>query len=113
MDTYKKLKKLRQQIVLLPGLKTYKDFDIAVEIGHHELNGKPLTQKQLLLLNIASHATTRRHLDNLMRLGLVEKHQNQSDRRLSELKLSGRAHLLFDHCLVELESLLNDSVSAN
>jgi len=93
--------------VLLPGFKTYKDFDIAIEIGHHELNGKPLTQKQLLLLNIASPATVRRHLSRLIKTGLVVKHEYPNDHRVTCFSLSTRAHLIFDHCIRQLNLLLS------
>lgn len=110
MDVYKRVKKLREHIVLLPGLKTYKDFDIAVEIGHHELNGDPLTQKALLSLNIASPATVRRHLGRLVKAGLVLKHQHADDQRVTFFTLSPIAHSLFDHCVKQLSHLMTNQV---
>lgn len=73
MKHYKKLRKIRERLVLLPGLRSYKDFDISIEIGYHEHKGSPLTLKQLLLENIASEVTVRRHLSRLIKEGLVEK----------------------------------------
>lgn len=105
-DTYKKVKKLREHIVLLPGLTTYKDFDIAVEIGHHEINGKPLTQKELLSLNIASPATIRRHVSRLVKAGMVLKHQDKKDQRVMFFTLSTSTHLLFEQCVKQLSTLL-------
>ncbi len=106
MDRFKKLKEMRKHIVHLPGFKTDKDFDIAVEIGHHELNGTPLTQKQLLLLEIASPATVRRHLNDLIKGGLVDKSQNPNDLRVAHLKLSRHAHDIFNQCIKQISELL-------
>lgn len=104
-----KLRKLREHIVLLPGLKTYKDFDIAIEIGHHELIGKPLNQKQLLLLDIAAPATVRRHLNRLIGAGLVSKKIDENDHRFAYFVLTERAHLIFDRCISQLSVLLGAS----
>ena len=107
IDTpYVKLRRLREHIALLPGLKTYKDFDIAIEIGHHELIGNPLNQKQLLLLDIAAPATVRRHLNRLISVGLVNKQVDASDHRYAYFVLTERAHVLFDNCINQLSSLL-------
>src|SRR5262245_42953969 len=57
----------------LPLLKTVVDFDLACEIGYHQLVGCPLTVKQLLLLNLAPPATVLRRLDRLCVLGMVER----------------------------------------
>jgi len=103
---YAKLRKLREEIVLLPGLRTYKDFDIAIEIGHYELLGTPLNQKQLLLLDIASPATVRRHLNRLIRSGFVEKKLTEDDLRCTSLILSRQAHSVFDQCVDRLKHLL-------
>lgn len=103
---YAKLRKLREEIVLLPGLRTYKDFDIAIEIGHYELLGTPLNQKQLILLNIASPATVRRHLNRLIRSGFVEKMPMKDDLRCASLMLTKQAHAVFDQCIARLKHLL-------
>lgn len=110
MDTYIKLRKLREHIVLLPGLRTYKDFDIAIEIGHHELTGNVLTQKQLLLLDIASPATVRRHLNRLVKTGLVEKKVDTNDHRVIYFTLSARAHAIFDQCISQLSDMLGTEI---
>ncbi len=62
MHTFKKLKAAREHLVLLPGLKSYKDFDIAIEIGYHEKLGTPLSLKELLSIEVCSSASVRRHL---------------------------------------------------
>jgi len=106
MSKFNKLKQLREQIVLLPGLRTYKDFDIAIEIGHQELLGKPVTQKQLLLSQIASPATVRRHLGRLIKSGLVLRSVSPENRRVVYFLLSPKAHNLFDSCLKQLQGML-------
>lgn len=101
---------MRQHLVLLPGFKTYKDFDISVEIGHSECEGRPLTLKQLLLENISSEATVRRHLSRLINDGLVEKKKNPNDQRSFHLILTDKSHLLFEQCLNELTAILAELI---
>jgi len=110
---YAKLRMLREQIVLLPGLKTYKDFDIAVEIGHYELLGNPLNQKQLLLLDISSPATVRRHLNRLIRIGYIEKKLIEDDHRCAYFVLTERAHFVFEQCISRLDHLLSETKANN
>ena len=110
MERYRKLRLIRDHIVLLPGLTSYKDFDISIEIGHHEYLGTPLTLKQLLLLDIASEATVRRHLKNLIQRGLVAKVANPDDGRSVVLRLTDKAHALFDDSLNHLRQLIADLI---
>jgi hypothetical protein len=79
----------------LPFLKTLVDFDIASEIGLHELTGPPLTVKQLLLLDLAPSVTVLRRLDRLCNLGVVARTRSLSDGRVNELRLAAAAHQLF------------------
>ena len=79
----------------LPFLKTLTDFDIASEIGLHELTGPPLTVKQLLLLDIAPSVTVLRRLDRLCTLGVVARTRSLTDGRVNELRLSPAVHQLF------------------
>jgi DNA-binding MarR family transcriptional regulator len=72
----------------LPFLKTIVDFDIACEIGYHQLAGCALTVKQLLLLSLAPPATVMRRLDRLCALGVVERRRSLRDGRVHELQLS-------------------------
>lgn len=88
MSTFKKFKKIKSVLGEFPGVKTYKDFDILIEIGFHQEQGSPLTLKQLLLLEIASQATVRRYLASLVRDGMVEKFVSVNDHRYVHLKLS-------------------------
>jgi hypothetical protein len=79
----------------LPFLKTLVDFDIAAEIGLHELTGPPLTVKQLLLLDLAPSVTVLRRLDRLCNLGVVSRTRSLSDGRVNELRLAPAVHQLF------------------
>ena len=108
MHQYKKLREIREHLVLLPGLKSYKDFDISIEIGHHEYEGTPLTLKQLLLEDIASEATVRRHLARLIKDGLVKKNLNPNDQRSVYFTLTDKSHVLFKDCLEKLTVILKE-----
>ena len=93
------LKRLRMQRELgrryLPFLKTLADFDIACEVGLHEVSGAPLTVKQLMLLDIAPAVTVFRRLDRLCAYGAVLRTQSNRDRRVHELRLAPDVHRLF------------------
>lgn len=106
MNTYKKLKLIRSFIARLPGLKSYKDFDIAVEIGYHQRMGKPLTLKQLLLLDIAAGATVRRHLSRMIREGTVIKITPPNDHRTVHFTLSQDTIRTLDQCLEKIHHML-------
>lgn len=108
MERYKKLKKIREHLIRLPGFISYKDFDISIEIGHHELQGAPLTLKRLLLENIASEATVRRHLNNLIKTGMVEKKVNPNDSRSVCFILTKKSHDLFEDCFTQVNLLLKE-----
>jgi DNA-binding MarR family transcriptional regulator len=90
MSTFKKYKKIKSVLGEFPGVKTYKEFDILIEIGYHQEQGGPLTLKQLLLLEVASPATVRRYLANLVRDGMVQKSVSVDDHRAVTLMLSAR-----------------------
>lgn len=110
MQHYKKLRALKDQLTILPGLKSSKDFEISIEIGHYEHEGTPLTLKQLLLEDIASEATVRRHLSRLIKNGLVEKKLNPTDHRSVHFILTDKSHKLFHHCLKQLTLILGEIV---
>jgi len=90
MGTFNRLKKLSLTYASVPGLHGCKEYEIVIEIGYHQEIGSPLTLKQLLLLNIASPATVRRHLASLVREGVVERRSSDHDRRKVHLALSHR-----------------------
>jgi DNA-binding MarR family transcriptional regulator len=72
----------------LPFLKSIVDFDIVIEIGYAEEMGQPLTQKQVLLLNLSSRTTVRRRLARLIDEGIVRRRKNAKDQRSSILTIS-------------------------
>ncbi|MGD9786836.1 MAG: hypothetical protein AB7U30_02670 [Sulfuricellaceae bacterium] len=76
-------------------LQSHEDYAIAAEIGYHQEIGKPLTLKQLFLLEIASPATVQRRLKRLINLGVVSKKYRQSDGRMVELGLSPQTDRAF------------------
>lgn len=65
------------------------------EIGHHQASGKPLTLKQLFLLDVGSVATVQRHLRRFKELGLVHHRRVASDGRVVELTLSAKCLRIF------------------
>ena len=79
----------------LPFLKSIIDFDIVVEIGYAEENGQPLTQKQVLLLNLSSRTTVRRRLARLIEKGTIRRRRNKKDKRSSILTVSPTGMKLF------------------
>lgn len=108
MNTYKKLKQIRLLIARLPGLTSYKDFDIAVEIGFHQRSGTPLTLKRLLLLDIAPAATVRRHLSRMVREGTITKVIPPNDHRTAHFMLGEDAMRALDQCLETIHQSLCD-----
>jgi DNA-binding MarR family transcriptional regulator len=72
----------------LPFLKSILDFDLVIEIGYAEEIGQPLTQKQVLLLNLSSRTTVRRRLASLVARGVVKRRKNVRDQRSSLLTIS-------------------------
>jgi DNA-binding MarR family transcriptional regulator len=76
-------------------LRTGGNHHLISEIGHHQAKGKPLTLKQLFLLDIGSIATVQRHLRKLRELGLVLHRRATGDRRVVELTLSPKCVRLF------------------
>ena len=80
----------------MPFLKSMVDFDIVVEVGYAEEEGRPLTLKQLLLLNHNSRTTVRRRLAHLIEQGIVRRRKNANDRRSSLLSVSSPSLKLFD-----------------
>lgn len=115
MSTFKKFKKIKSVLSEFPGVKTYREFDILIEVGYHQEQGCPLTVKQLMLLEVASQATVRRYLGHLVRDGMVKKIVAVNDHRSVVLKLSGATiKMLSNHLLKILEHLraMHDEVPA-
>lgn len=113
MTTFKKFKKVKSILSEIPGIKTYKDFDILIEIGYHQEEGRPLTLKQLMLLGIASQATVRRYLSCLVRDGMVEKFESVDDQRSVMLRLSASTvKTLSAHFTKIIKHLVNHTVTS-
>ncbi len=106
MSTFKKFKKIKSVLSEFPGVKTYKEFDILIEIGYHQEQGSPLTVKQLMLLEVASQATVRRYLEHLVDDGMVKKIVAVNDHRSVVLKLTNATiKMLSNHLFKILEHL--------
>jgi DNA-binding MarR family transcriptional regulator len=97
MKLFAALRKIREfERLQLPFLKSIIDFDIVVEIGYAEEQQQPLTQKQLLLLNLTSPTTVRRRLAGLLKQGIVRRRKNANDQRSSLLTISSSSVKLLD-----------------
>jgi DNA-binding MarR family transcriptional regulator len=89
MKLFTGLRKLRQfQRLQLPFFHSILDYDIVIEIGYGEELGRPITLKQLFLLNISSRSTVRRKLNRLVDQGIIIRRKTTHDRRASVLTVS-------------------------
>ena len=89
MTLFSALRKIREfERGQLPFLCSITDFDIVIEIGHAEEQQRPLTLKQVLLLNLGSRTTVRRRLAMLIEGGIVRRRKNANDQRSSLLTIS-------------------------
>ena len=89
MHIFTGLKKIRKfERRQLPFLRTVVDFDIVIEIGYAEEQGKSLTLKQLFLLNLSSRTTVRRKLTQLIEREIVVRRKHANDNRSSLLTIS-------------------------
>ena len=77
-------------------LKTMEDYNLVREIGYHQAEGKPLTLKQLFLLDVGSVATVQRRLRRLRQLGVVQQHRSKVDGRAVEFTLAPKALKLLE-----------------
>jgi len=76
-------------------LRTLEDRDLLYEIGYHQMRGKPLGLKQLLLLGIASVPTVQRRLRRLRQAGAIRQQRASHDRRVIEVTLAPRIAQIF------------------
>ena len=76
-------------------LSSVEDHHLIVEIGYHQAKGRPLTLKQLFLLDVGSVATVQRRLRRLKELGLIQQRRAASDRRAVELTLTPKCVRIF------------------
>ena len=79
----------------LPELRTLEDHHLIHEIGYHQAKGRPLTLKQLFLLDAGSIATVQRRLRRLKQLGVIAQRRSPTDRRAVELTLSPKFQRAF------------------
>jgi hypothetical protein len=77
-------------------LRTIEDHYLVREIGLHQADGRPLTLKQLFLLDVGSVATVQRRLRRLRQLGVIHQHRSSADGRAIELTLSPKTIRLFE-----------------
>src|ERR1700694_1825003 len=96
MRLFEKLRALRAfEKQQLDFLSTVEDHHLIGEIGYHQAKGKPLTLKQLFLLDVGSIATVQRRLRRFKGLGLVQHRRAASDHRAVELTLSPHGPRVF------------------
>jgi DNA-binding MarR family transcriptional regulator len=89
MRVFRRLRALRAfEKQHLGFLETVEDHNLICEIGYHQLEGRPLTLKQLFLLDAGSIATVQRRLRRLRELGLIQQRRSHADRRAVELTLT-------------------------
>jgi DNA-binding MarR family transcriptional regulator len=79
------------------------DAHLIGEIGYQQGKGKPLTLKQLSLLDVGSIATIQRRLRRFKEFGLVQHRRVASDRRAVEFMLSPKCLRIF----AKYDTLLN------
>src|SRR4029077_13111055 len=96
MRLFEKVRALRAfEKQQLDFFSTVEDHHLIGEIGYHQAKGKPLTLKQLFLLDVGSIATVQRRLRRLKELGLVQHRRAGNDRRAVELTLSPKCVRVF------------------
>ena len=78
-----------------PCLQSPIDHALIVEIGYCQEQGRPLTMKGMLLLNLGAPATVRRRLQRLVDLGLVHKRRANHDRRIYQLEIDPSVRIRF------------------
>ena len=71
----------------LPYLQSPLDGVVIAEIGHYQEQGRPLTVKGLLLLQLGAPATVNRRLQRLIRLGVIHKRHVRHDGRVYQLEI--------------------------
>ena len=108
-NTFKKLSLIKRQFALIPGLKSCHDFDIALVIGSYQQEGTPLTLKQLLLMEIASAATVRRHISRMIREDVIIKVMAPSDHRTVHFLLGEQTTEHLEKCLNKIHQTLCDT----
>jgi hypothetical protein len=89
MKLFATLRKIREfERLQLPFIASLIDYDLIIEVGYAQEEKKPLTPKQLFLLNVSSMSTVRRRLAKLTERGIVIRRTNANDHRSDILTLS-------------------------
>lgn len=78
-----------------PCLVSPVDNALLIEIGYFQEQGRPLTIKGLLLLELGAPATVRRRLNRLVDLGLVHKRRANHDKRIFHLEIDSSVRTRF------------------
>lgn len=85
---FQRIRRIQEfELKQLPFLEKSLDAILVAEIGRQEDLRKPLTVKELLLLDLGAPATVRRRLNRLVRLGIVNKNRVQRDMRIQQLSV--------------------------
>jgi DNA-binding MarR family transcriptional regulator len=96
MKLFSALRKIREfERSQLPFVRSIVDLDILIEIGYAEEQQRPLTLKQVLLLNLSSRTTVRRRLASLLDQGIIKRRKDANDQRSSILTISSSTLKLF------------------
>ncbi len=89
MKTFEKLNRIRAfQRQHMPYLKALEAYDMICEIGTAQEKGTLILAKHLIEDNLGANATLRRHLERLVKLGIVTKSKGKDDERTAPLHLS-------------------------
>jgi hypothetical protein len=100
------LKKIRDfEKLEFPFIKSLIDFDIIIDIGFAQEQGKALTPKQLFLLKIGSITTVRRRLAALVHQGIIHRQTNKLDHRSDVLTISPGTLRILDRYAAVLASI--------
>lgn len=71
-------------------LRSTAEQDLILEIGYRQSENKPLTAREIILLDFGSVATIRRCLRRLRAHGAIRQRRRKGDRRVLELHLAPR-----------------------
>jgi DNA-binding MarR family transcriptional regulator len=77
-------------------LQTLEDLNLVREVALHQAEGKPLTLKQMFLLDIGSVATVQRRLRRLKEEGVIQQRRSAADARSVELTVAPRYARAFE-----------------
>jgi DNA-binding MarR family transcriptional regulator len=93
------------EVEAIPLIKSKVDRDILIMIGAAQETGHLLSLKQLTLLGIGASATLRRRIEQLIKMGYLEKRTVENDGRVAQYAISKAVWKRMTH----LESKLVDA----